>query len=262
MQTKEIREIIIKALPAILKHDKKMQKFIVNLSKAHFADKKKTEDRFDKILRELAEDREEQAKKWEGQERRWEESKAESDKKWEESNRKWEENQKVINKMLTDIDNLIKRDDEIMKRFESSIGALGSRWGLRSEQSFRNALKGILGEVSGMEVVNVVEYDDKGEVFGYPDQIEIDVIIKNGLLMLCEIKSSMSKADIYIFHKKAELYQRMHNRKANRLLVISPMVEKKALDLAMNWGIQVYSYVEDIAPDLFSTSQDNPTIES
>lgn len=138
------------------------------------------------------------------------------------------------------------------QKYDSTIGALGARWGLRTEQSFRNALKGILGEVSALEVINVFEYDDSGEVFGRPDQIELDIIIKNGLLLICEIKSSMSKADIYIFHRKVEFYQKRHNKKGSRLLVISPMVDKKALELAKKLGIHVYSYVEDIEPEIFS----------
>ncbi len=84
-----------------------------------------------------------------------------------------------------------------------------------------------MGEVSGLEVINV---------------IELDLIIKNGLLLICEIKSLMSKV---------EFYQKRHNKKAHRLLVISPMIEKKALELAKELGIQVYSYVEDIELDVF-----------
>ncbi len=237
MKTKEIREIILKELPDIIKHDKEIQDFILHLSKECFADKDTTEDRFDKILRELAEDRETQNRKWlEDSNRWWEQAEKwkEQDKRWQEQadlwdkqESKWEENQKVIREILESI----KKMDQ---KYDSTIGALGARWGLRTEQSFRNDLKGILGEVSALEVINVFEYDDSGEVFGRPDQIEPDIIIKNGLLLICEIKSSMSKADIYIFHRKVEFYQKRHNKKASRLLVISPIVDKKALELAKN----------------------------
>ncbi|MFP4036463.1 MAG: DUF3782 domain-containing protein [Desulfobacteraceae bacterium] len=53
--------------------------------------------------------------------------------RWEEQNRKWEANQKNIEAMLAEIRAQSKRHD-------SSIGALGARWGLYSEQSFRNGL--------------------------------------------------------------------------------------------------------------------------
>src|SRR3990167_566848 len=67
-----------------------------------------------------------------------------------EQDRKWEDNQKVIHEMLESI--------KVMNRkYDSTIGALGARWGLRSEQSFRNALRGIFGEVSKLEVIVTVQ---------------------------------------------------------------------------------------------------------
>lgn len=236
MKTKEIREIILKELPAILEQDKEVQALVLRLSEGRFADKEKTEDRFDKMLRELATAREADSKKWD-----------EQDKKWAEQEAKWQENQKEIRALMASLKALDNKNETIM-------GAIGARWGLRSEQSFRNALKGILGEVSGLEVINVVEYDEEGEgeVFGRPDQIELDLVIKNGLLIICEIKSSVSKADIHIFCKKAGFYQKKHFVKADRLMVISPMIDKKALELAKNWGIKTYSYVDDIEPEVFS----------
>jgi hypothetical protein len=53
-----------------------------------------------------------------------------------------------------------------------------------------------------VEVLNLNDFDDEGEVFGRPDQVEINVIIKNGLVIVCEIKSSMSKAEMYIFDRQ------------------------------------------------------------
>jgi len=94
--------------------------------------------------------------------------------------------------------------------------------------------------------LNVTEYDDAGEVFGRPDQVELDVIIQNGLLLLCEIKASMSKSDMIIFERKVRFYEKRHNRKANRTLVISPMVDARARALAIELGIEVYSYAEDV----------------
>jgi len=72
------------------------------------------------------------------------------------------------------------------------------------------------------QVLNVNEYDDQGEVFGRPDQIELDIIIKNGLLLICDLKSSIDKGGMYLFECKARFYERRHDRKADRLIVISP----------------------------------------
>lgn len=107
---------------------------------------------------------------------------------------------------------------ELIKR-ESSIDALGARWGMQSEQAFRNGLATILEKIFGVQVINYQDYDETGHVFGQSDQVELDVIVQNGMLILCEIKSSLSRADIYQFKRKTEFYETKHNRTANRLLV-------------------------------------------
>ncbi len=194
----------------------------------------------------------EQAQKWEAnqaerrrlwdenraeQNRLWEESRAEQSRLWEESradsNRRWDANQEELKRL----------HNEIMaqaQKFDRGIGALGSRWGLQSEKAFRDALAAILEQSFDVQVVNVTDYDDSGEVFGRPDQIELDVIIKNGLLLICELKSSIDKAGMYIFERKARFYERRHERKANRLIVISPMIDGRARKVGERLGIEMY----------------------
>uniref|UniRef100_UPI0025E8C160 PD-(D/E)XK nuclease family protein n=1 Tax=uncultured Thiohalocapsa sp. TaxID=768990 RepID=UPI0025E8C160 len=125
--------------------------------------------------------------------------------------------------------------------------ALGARWGLASEASFRAALKGILEESFGVEVINVNEFDDEGTVFGVPDQVEIDSIVRNGELILCELKSSMSKADIYTFERKVDYYQRRHGRTATRKIVISPMVRPEARPVAERLGIEIFGSADEVS---------------
>jgi hypothetical protein len=95
-------------------------------------------------------------------------------------------------------------------------------------------------------VRNVTAFDDKGEVFGRPDQVELDVIVHNGVLILCEIKSSISKSEMYTFERKVRFYEKRHGRQADRMLVISPMVDSRAQTLAEALGIEVYSYAEAV----------------
>ncbi len=180
----------------------------------YYAGKQETDSKFDRILAELQRDREEQARKWDEQNRKWDEQLAEN-----------------------------RRLD---KRFESTIGALGSRWGLASEVSFRNALAGILTESFGVEVQNVTLYDREGVVFGRPEQVELDLIIKNGLVIACEIKSSIDKAGMYSFGRKVDFYASHEQRTINRKIVISPMVDPHALPVAEALGLEVYSYADAV----------------
>ena len=134
----------------------------------------------------------------------------------------------------------------MVHKHDRSIGALGSRWGLQSERAFRNALAGILEKSFGVQVLNVNEYDDEGTVFGRPDQVELDVIIKNGLLIICELKSSIDKAGMNIFERKVRYYERKHNRQANRMMVISPMIDARAQHVADRLGIETYGDSIDV----------------
>ncbi len=284
----DVKQILMRELPIIMKQDSEVRQFILQLSRQHFADKEETTSRFDRVLDELRRDREENTRKWEEnqqelrkmreeQNRKWEENQQELRKMREEQNRKWEENQQELRKMREEqnrkweeqnrkwdeqnrkwdanqatINTMLEEIRGLSRKHDSTIGALGARWGLHTEQSFRNALKGILEDSFGVKVINVTEFDDEGEVFGRPDQVELDVIIKDGLLILCEIKSSMSKSDMYIFERKVRFYEKRHERKVDRALVISPMVDRRAREVARKLGVEVYSYADDVDPAIFS----------
>ena len=224
MNETTIKEIIRQNLPEMLAQDPLVRDFALRTVSSYYAVKSEADSKFDRILAELQRDREEQTRKWD-----------ENNRKWDENNRKWDE-------QLAEI----RRLD---RRFDSTIGALGSRWGLSSEASFRNALKGILGESFGVEVLNVNLFDQEGEVFGRPDQVEIDIIIKNGLTIACEIKSSIDKAGMYSFDRKVTFYEKYQGRQVNRRIVICPMVAINAVPVAEALAIEIYSYadgVEDI----------------
>jgi hypothetical protein len=253
MTETEIKELIQQQLPALLGKDPQIRDFILRTVSEYYSPRQETDSKFDRILAELKSDREENNRKWEENNRKWEENNRkweennrrldnfihEQNQKWNEQNRKWEEQNNYNKAILEEI----KRLDQ---KYDSTIGALGSRWGLYSEASFRNGLKGILETSFGVEVININEFDDEGEVFGRPDQVEIDVIIKNGVLILCEIKSNIDKAGMYIFDRKVSFYEKRHQRKASRKLVICPMVDDRAKPVAEQLGIELYSYADNV----------------
>ncbi len=227
MDISVLKATIKRELPHLLQEDPSFKDYIIRITQGHYADKQRTDDLFFNILDELKRNREEDRRKWEEQNKKWEEWKVEDTKKWEEQNK---ENKRLHVEIMAQ-----------SKKFDRTIDAIGARWGMQSERAFRNALAGILEENFGVEVLNIQDYDETGEVFGRPEQIELDIIIKNGLLLICELKSSMSKSDIFVFERKAHFYEKRHQRKANGLLVISPMVEARAMQVAEKLGIKVYS---------------------
>ena len=246
MPTESLKEQIKRELPDWLRSDPELRRFVLDLARGEFADKRHTEGRFEAMLAELARDREEQTRKWEVQQQQWEAQ----ERKWEAQERKWEEETRVWRQhqqeVWAEFRRLHEENAQRDRRFDRSIGALGSRWGLQSERAFRDALAGILEESFGVEVLNVNEFDDEGEVFGRPDQVELDVIIKNGLLIICELKSSIDKAGMYSFERKARFYEKRHGRKASRLLVISPMIDARAKKVAERLGIETFGDSLDV----------------
>lgn len=230
MTTPELKKAVQDILPQLIAEDPAVRDFVLRTVSNYYDSREETESRFDRVLAELQRDREEQSRKWDEEARKWDEQ----SRKWDEQSRQWNEQHQQTQTMLAEI-------QDQKRRYESSIGAIGSRWGLYSEESFRNALKGILEQSFGVQVLNINDFDEAGEVFGRPDQVELDIVITNGSVIACEIKSSLSKSDMYSFDRKVAFYQKRHERPVGRKLVISPMVDQRALPVAEALGIEVYS---------------------
>ncbi len=123
---------------------------------------------------------------------------------------------------------------------------MGAYWGPNTERSFRDALAAILEKSFGVAVINVNEFDDEGTVFGRPDRVELDVVIHNGTLILIGIKSSVSRADMYIFERKVRFYEHRHGRTAQRLIVISPMINARVKEIGKQLGLELYADSMDV----------------
>jgi hypothetical protein len=249
----EIRELIQRELPRAIAEEPGMRDFVLRTVSEHYTPRSEFDQKFDRVMDELQRDREEQARKWDEQNRKWDafqEEQArkwdEENRKWDEQNRKWDENNQRLDRIEAQNAATLAEIQKANRRYDSTIGALGSRWGLYSETSFRNGLKAILGQSFGVEVLNINLYDQQGDVFGRPDQVELDLIVKNGLTIVCEIKSSIDKAGMYIFGRKADFYAKHQNRTIDRKIVISPMVDDRARPVAEALGIEVYSYADTV----------------
>ena len=219
--------------------------------------------------------------KWAKNEQKWAEFKSYSDEKWDANDARWDANDLKwiandarwdandarwdandlrwqindirwvnINSILDDLiasflefkkDNL--KFDEFMR---VKVGALGARWGVATENSYRSMLESILVKSFNVEVQNFIGLDESGIVFGRPDQIELDIIIKNGVLIIMELKSSISKNDLYIFERKVRWYESKFDIIVNRAIVVSPMVDRWAIAVAEKLKIELFSNFDDL----------------
>jgi hypothetical protein len=238
----EIREMIRRELPRLITEDPELHNWVWTIVHEHSFSRTETESRFERVLDEIRQSREELRRYME-----------ENEQRWEENERRWEENQQQIRALIKELqrqgEELERQGKEIQRvdrRIDQTISALGARWGIMSENAFRNALRGILEENFGVKVERVHYKDESGEVFGWPDQVELDVVIYNGKMLVCEIKASVSRGDVYIFKRKVQSYEKRVGRKADRAILISPVIYEKDAELARTLGIEVYTSVEDV----------------
>jgi hypothetical protein len=136
--------------------------------------------------------------------------------------------------------------EDMMRGFDAMnrrISALGARWGLESEEAFREGLRGILEKELGLKVERWTAFDETGSVFGHPSQVEVDVAVSNGKVMLIEVSSHVKQADVAALVKKAELYERITGRRPDRLIVVTPFVEERAMEAALKLGVEIYTRV-------------------
>ncbi|MFN9381174.1 MAG: DUF3782 domain-containing protein [Bacteroidota bacterium] len=180
--------------------------------------------------------------RWDANDARWDAD----DLKWGINDIRWVSISSVLDDLIASFlefkkDNL--KFDEFMR---VKVGALGARWGVATENSYRSMLESILVKSFNVEVQNFIGLDESGTVFGRPDQIELDIIIKNGVLIIMELKSSISKNDLYIFERKVRWYELKFDIIVNRAIVVSPMVDRWAIAVAEKLKIELFSNFDDL----------------
>ncbi len=197
--------------------------------------------------------REESNQLREESEQRWTEFRQEMGVLREESEQRWTEFRQEM-QVLREESNQLREEsrasraytDNELRRFRHTVQGLGARWGLMSEEAFRSGLAAILTDELGFRVERYEGYDDSGSVFGQPEQVEMDVIIRNGLVIAVEIKSSVSRGDLSLFQRKIAFFEQTENVTVNRRFFISPFVDPNALELAEGMGIELYTHSLDI----------------
>jgi len=159
-----------------------------------------------------------------------------------------------MNRLREDMVEGFKRHDEEIAKLredmnrgfelvERHISALGARWGVMAESAFREGLKGLLEKEFGFKVEQWRAYDEAGLVFGYPSEVDLDVAVSDGRLILVEVSSHVRASDVFQFKRKAELYRAKTGRKPDRLIVVAPYVDDKALEASKQLGVEVYTKV-------------------
>ena len=153
---------------------------------------------------------------------------------------KLDEQDRQLKSLSNNLETSSRQNKVSLRKFDDKLTALGARWGFQSENSFRNAMVGILADI-GFTVEIYRTLDVEGIVHGKACEVEVDVAIWNGMTVLIEIKSSLDHWDVYTFNRIVEFYEGKENRKADRKVIISPFVTERVVNVAAELGIQIYT---------------------
>jgi len=131
---------------------------------------------------------------------------------------------------------------EDMRRLWLALNALGARWGVFSEDAFRSGVRELLRD-AGYAVERWIHYDDRGYVYGYPSEVELDVIIRDGRTLAVEITSALKRGDLQQIRRKVEFFSTVTGRRVDAVYVITPFIHDRNPDavvaVASSMGITV-----------------------
>jgi hypothetical protein len=131
------------------------------------------------------------------------------------------------------------------EKLAASIAALGYRYGLYTEDVFRDAIKYLVEDLlKAYEVRRWAYYDGEGVVFGHPSMIDVDVLVRDGEHILVEYKASIDRGDVAELAREGSLYERVVGVKP-KLLIVGPVARKRAVDLAKALGVEVRAQIID-----------------
>jgi len=203
----------------------------------------KIDEEIAKIWGEIARLREDMVKGFERHDQQFVKVWSEIEKLREDMVKSFERHEEQIAKLWSEIEKLREDMNRGFERVERRISALGARWGIESEEAFREGLRGILEKELGFKVERWRAYDERGLVFGYPSEVEIDVAVVDEKVILIEVSSHVRASDVYTLKRKAELYKEKTGREPARLVVVTPYADEKALNAAVKLGVEIYTKV-------------------
>ena len=134
MNTIQVKQLIRQELPLIIQEDSEMRQFIIDLSRHQYANKEKTEDRFEHIMKKLEESNRRWEKNYEENNRRWDKNQAELRRLREKSDKRWEEKQAELRRLREESDRRWKKNNEQWKKNDEQWKKNDEQWKKNDEQ--------------------------------------------------------------------------------------------------------------------------------
>jgi len=170
----------------------------------------------------------------------------EHSKRLEELSKRIEEMNKVLMEHSKRIEELTKAIQQHGRRIEELsrlVNVVAHRFGVLSEEGFRDAMRYVVEEIFGVAKVEKWVYNDvEGFVYEKPAVVEVDLVIKDREHILIEIKSRVSRGDVMEFYRIGELYKKVTGTKP-RLAIVGGFIDKGVEELAKDYGIEIVPIV-------------------
>ena len=135
-----------------------------------------------------------------------------------------------------------KRTEQAMlagfRDLDRRFGVLGSRWGDGAEEAFR---QGLIETVRGLgyTVEHYHGQDPEGFINYTPRSFDLDVLVRDGEVVVAEIKSNASGPDVTEFLRCVLLFERQTGRQATKRILIAVTLQRAALERAQQLGVIV-----------------------
>ena len=72
---------------------------------------------------------------------------------------------------------------------------------------------------------------------------EVEVTVRAEKLILIEVSSDVRASDVFQFKRKAELYREKTGRKPDKLIIVTPYLDERAVEASRKLGIEIYSKI-------------------
>jgi len=235
-RSEELRDVA-EAIKTLADYVKKGFDIIAEQNKI-IAEHSKRLEEHSKILAEHSKRIEELSKRVEELSKRIEEQSkilAEHSKRLEELSKRLEEHSKI----LAEHSKRIEESAKEVRDFRRTVTVIAHRFGVLSEEGFRDAMRYVVEEVFGIAKVERWVYNDvEGFVYGIPSIVEVDLLIKDKEHILLEVKSRVSRGDVMELHKIRELYEKITGIKP-RSAIMGGLIDRGAKELAKKLGVEI-----------------------
>ena len=163
----------------------------------------------------------------------------------EERQQKLEERMARIEERQLKLEERMARLEEEMNETRRVLTVIAHRFGVLSESAFREAMKYVVEEKLGAGRVSKMSLrDEEGLVYGYPSIIDIDVVVKDDKHILVEVKSRVSRGDVYEIYRIGKLYEKIKGVKPV-LVIVGGFIDPKAYEAAAKLGVEVKPVIRE-----------------